>query len=118
MESFKVNAVLDGNTLEVAQAWEIDGKTGKKVVATGYDAPKRGKEAISIEQRLSVMLTDKQVQLGPPYEVQGNKLICNVYFQGMNLADHFSYYKEEAEEPPEEEEETSEEEGEEETLEE
>jgi len=109
MESFKVNAVLDGNTLEVAQAWEIDGKTGKNVVATGYDTPKKGKEAISIEQRLSVMLTDKNVELRPPYDVQGNKLFCNVYFQGMNLADYFSHYKaiageivEEEEEPVEE----------------
>ena len=103
MESFKVNAVLDGNTLEVAESWEIDGKTGKKVVATGYDAPKRGKEAISIEQRLAVMLTDKNVELRPPYEVKGSKLFCNVYFQGMNLADYFAYYKEEVQEPPEEE---------------
>jgi len=102
MQSFKVNAVLDGNTLEVTEAWEIDGKTGKKVIARGYDAPKKGKEAISMEQRLSVMLTDKNVELGPPYEVMGNKLFCNVYFQGMNLADHFSYYKNEDEQINEE----------------
>jgi len=104
MESFKVNAVIDGNTLEVTQAWEIDGQTGKRVVATGYDAPKRGSEAIGVEQRLSVMLTDKNVELGPPYEVRGGKLFCEVFFQGMNLANHFSRYKPGNEEPLEEEE--------------
>ena len=116
MESFKVNAVIDGNTLEVTQAWEIDGQTGKRVVATGYDAPKKGKEAISIEQRLAIMLTDKNVELGPPYEVRGGKLFCEVFFQGMNLANHFSRYKAMDEEPLENDEPLEEEEGEEEEM--
>jgi hypothetical protein len=94
METFKVECIIDGNTFEVSPRWKLeDGVTGNLVQAVGYDAPKSGKEAMNVEQRLSIMLQNKKVQLGTPHGVQDDKLLCDVYFNGVNLADYFSHYK-------------------------
>jgi hypothetical protein len=94
MDTFKVEGIIDGNTFEVSPRWKLeDGATGNLVHAVGYDAPKSGKEAMNVEQRLSIMLQNKKVQLGTPHGVQDDKLLCDVYFNGVNLADYFSGYK-------------------------
>ena len=112
MESFKVEAVYDGNTIEVSPKWEFEGTKGDIVVATGYDPPKKGKPGMSAEQKLSILVHNKKVELGTPQGLDGKKLVCEVFFNGMNLADYFSEYKEkrgEAEEAEEEEDEAVEE---------
>jgi hypothetical protein len=94
METFKVEGIIDGNTFEVSPRWKSeDGATGNLVQAVGYDAPKSGKEAMNVEQRLSIMLQNKKVQLGTPHGVKDDKLLCDMYFNGANLADYFSEYK-------------------------
>ena len=94
METFKVIAVRDGNTLEVSPEWEFKNETGVYVQAKGYTAPKTGKAAMSFEQRLSTLLLNKEVELKSPEDVQRNRLVCEVYYNGINLAEHFSEYRE------------------------
>ena len=101
METFRVEAVIDGNTFEVSPPWEFDGETGKLVQATGYDAPKSGKGAVAAEQKLSILMQNKNVELESPQGIEGGRLLCKVYFQGMNLADYFTAYKEHEDEPVE-----------------
>jgi hypothetical protein len=94
MESFNVEAVYDGNTIEVSPKWEFEGTKGDIVVATGYNPPKKGKPGMSAEQKLSILVHNKKVELGTPQGLDGNKLVCEVFFNGINLADYFSEYKE------------------------
>jgi endonuclease YncB( thermonuclease family) len=94
METFTVVAVIDGNTFEVSPPWEWKDETGDRVTATGYDAPRSGKQGMAAEQKLSVLIQNKKVELGTPLKIEGGRLVCEVYFQGMNLADYFSEYKE------------------------
>ena len=94
METFKVVAVRDGNTVEVAPEWEFKNETGVYVQARGYNAPKAGKAAMSFEQRLSTLLLNREIELKSPEGVQRNRLVCDVYYNGVNLAEHFSEYQE------------------------
>ena len=62
---------------------------------------------MAVEQRLSGLIQNKKVELGVPDGVQGNRLVCEVYYRGVNIADYFSAYKEEAREEQETEQEES-----------
>jgi hypothetical protein len=93
MESFNVEAVFDGNTIEVSPKWQFEGTKGDTVVATGYNPPKSGKPGMSAEQKLSILVHNKKVELGTPEGLDGKKLVCGVFFNGINLADYFPEYK-------------------------
>ena len=94
MESFTVEAVVDGNTLIISPPWKLDNETGDTIRATGYNPPKSGSEGMKAEQKLSIMVQNKQIELAEPKGVERGKLICDVYFNGINIADHFPEYKE------------------------
>ena len=94
METFAVVAVIDGNTLDVSPAWELEDRTGNRVQVTGYDAPKTGSGGMAAGQKLSVLVQNKRVELGSPRGVERGRLVCEVYFQGRNLADYFPEYRE------------------------
>ena len=96
METFTVVAVRDGNTFEVSPKWEFGDEKGNLVQAKGYTAPKSGKGAMSVEQRLSGLIQNKKVELGAPDSVQRNRLVCEVYYRGVNIAEYFSEYIEQA----------------------
>lgn len=108
MEEFKVMAVIDGNTFEVSPDWEFDGQRGNMVRAKGYEAPRYGKEAMKMEQNLSILIMNKKVALGMPDGIEKGNLVCEVYFDGRNIADYFTQYKERLEEDEEEEQEEEE----------
>jgi TATA-binding protein-associated factor Taf7 len=110
MEAFKVAAVIDGNTFEVTPKWEYEGQKGTMVHAKGYIAPRHGKEAMKLEQNISILILNKKVELGMPDGIEGDKLVCEVYFEGRNIADYFAQYKDQQEEEQQEEEQYLEEE--------
>jgi hypothetical protein len=109
METFKVTAVIDGNTFEVSPKWEYDNQKGDMVKAKGYNAPRYGKEAMKLEQNISILILNKKVELGMPDGIEDNKLVCEVYFEGRNIADYFTQYKEQQDEEEQQEEEPEEE---------
>ena len=98
METFKVVAVIDGNTFEVTPDWEFGDEKGSLVHTKGYTAPKSGKAAMTVEQKLSGLIHNKKVELGAPDGVQRNRLVCEVYYRGANLAEYFSAYQAQASE--------------------
>ena len=96
METFTVVAVRDGNTFEVSPDWEFGDERGNLVQAKGYTAPKSGKTAMAFEQRLSGLIHNKKVDLESPDGVERGRLVCDVYYQGINLSEHFSEYRQQA----------------------
>jgi len=94
MAEFKVINVIDGDTFEVSPGWRWNGKEGTYVRPTGYDAPELheyGGQAA--KEKLSKLILGKQVELGAAYKVDRGRLVCDVYFNGRNLADFFPNYK-------------------------
>jgi len=87
MGTFAVVAVIDGNTFDISPRWELQDSSGECVRATGYNAPKAGKGAMAAEQKLSIFIQNKKVELGSPRWIQEGRLVCEVYFQGRHLAD-------------------------------
>jgi len=94
LETFTVVAVIDGNTFEVSPNWEFGDETGNLVQAKGYTAPKTGRGAMAVEQKLSGLIQNKKVALGSPDGVQHNRLVCEVYYRDINIAEYFSAYQE------------------------
>ena len=98
MAIFTVVAVVDGNTFKVSPKWEFGGETGDLVQVKGYTAPKSAKVAMTVEQKLSVLIQNRKVELGSPDRVQHNRLVCEVYYRGINIAEYFSAYQEQTRE--------------------
>jgi len=102
MERFTVAAVIDGNTFDVSPQWELEDKTGDRVQATGYSAPKAGKQGMAAEQKLAILIHNKEIELAAPQGVERGRLVCEVRFRGRNLADYFPEYQEQTGELPDE----------------
>ena len=94
MTQFNVSAVIDGDTFEVTNGWEWNGKTGSRVRPTGYDAPEintaAGKQA---KQKLARLIQGEVVNLAKAHKIDRGRLVCDVYFNGKNLADYFMEYQ-------------------------
>jgi len=94
MSAFTVTAIIDGDTFEVSPQWKWNGETGTRVRPTGYDAPEMdtyGGQAA--KDKLSNLILGKTVELGNAYRIDRGRLVCDVYYQGRNLADYFSAYQ-------------------------
>ena len=94
MTQFTVSAVIDGDTFEVANGWKWNGQTGSRVRPTGYDAPEMntiaGQQA---KQKLARLILGEVVNLAKAYKIDRGRLVCDVYFNGRNLAGYFTEYQ-------------------------
>lgn len=92
--AFTVKEVFDGDTFAVSPGWVWQEQRGDRVRPTGYDAPEiteSGGQAA--KDKLSRLILGKSVELGNAYRVDRGRLVCNVLFQGKDLADYFPEYK-------------------------
>lgn len=95
MAEFKVSAVIDGDTFEVANGWKWNGQTGSRVRPTGYNAPELNTYAGQLtKQKLERLILGKRVNLAKAYRVDRGRLVCDVYLNGRNLVDYFPEYQE------------------------
>ena len=93
MAIFTVISVVDGDTFDVSPNWKWNEQTGSRVRPTGFDAPELstyGGQAA--KTKLSNLILGKQVELGSAYKIDRGRLVCDVFFQGRNLADYFPDY--------------------------
>lgn len=93
MPRFKVIAVIDGDTFDVTPNWQCNGSPGNRVRPIGYDAPELHEPGgLAAKQKLERLILGKMVSLGTAHRIDRGRLVCEVYFNGRNLADYFPEY--------------------------
>ena len=94
MAEFNVISIIDGDTFDVSPGWQWNGNSGTRIRPTGYNAPElHAYGGQAAKERLERLILGKSVELGTAYRVDRGRLVCNVYFKGKNLADHFPEYQ-------------------------
>ena len=94
MNSFFVESVIDGDTFIVKKGWTWRGQRGDRIRPTGYDAPEMHEwSGPAAKQTLTNLILGKYVEIGNAYTIDRGRLVCDVYFNGRNLADYFPAYK-------------------------
>lgn len=91
---FKVIKIVDGDTFKISPGWKWNNKKGKIIRPTGYDTPERKEPGYQeTTEKLKQLLLNNEVELKNPIKLSYNRLLCNVYFNGKNLAEYFPEYK-------------------------
>lgn len=94
MSLFKAIPIIDGDTFEVASHWNWSRETGSRVRPKGYDAPELSTFAgRAAKEKLSQLVYGRQIELRTAYKIDRGRLVCDVYFNGRNLADYFPEYQ-------------------------
>ena len=93
--AFKVVNVIDGDTFEVLPPWKWKDQSGIRVRPAGYDTPEEGQPSYQeAKNRLKALILGKEVELKNFVDIDYDRLVCDVYFNGKNLANYFPNYKE------------------------
>jgi len=89
-----VTEITDGDTFVVKPTWEWDNKKGNIVRPTGYNTPEKGQPGYqTAKEKLSRLILGKYVELKNAIKITYDRLLCDVYYNGKNLADYFSEYQ-------------------------
>lgn len=92
--TFKVTNVIDGDTFEVSPYWRWNNQSGNRVRPTGYDTPEIGQFGYeAAKEQLKRLILEQNIELRSAYRLDRGRIVCDVYFNGRNLADYFSKYK-------------------------
>lgn len=90
----KVSEVIDGDTFKISPEWKWTGQTGDTVRPLGYDAPEKGHPGYEpAKKKLENLILNKEVELRNPAKLSYQRLLCDVYFGGKNLASFFPEYQ-------------------------
>jgi len=86
MATGKAKRIIDGDTFQLTG--------GKRIRPEGYDAPEKGERGSrKAAQQLKQLIQGKTVGLSSVLAVDRGRLVCDVFFEGKNLADYFPEYK-------------------------
>lgn len=92
--AFKVIEVIDGDTFDVSPNWSWGDQEDKRVRANGYNAPEEGQPGYqAAKEKLERLILNKEVELRNPINITYGRLLCDVYYEGKNLADYFPEYQ-------------------------
>ncbi len=92
--SFKVTKVIDGDTFEVSPNWKWNNETGSVVRPNGYNTPETGEQGYqAAKDKLSGLILNKEVELVKAITFTYGRLLCDVEYNGKNLADYFPEYQ-------------------------
>lgn len=91
--TFQTIKVIDGDTFVVSPQWKWQNETGSHVRPTGYNTPEKGQLGYETSKsKLVNLILGKDVELRKAYRIDRSRLVCDVYFNGRNLADFFPEY--------------------------
>lgn len=91
---FKVIRVVDGDTFEVSPGWKWNEQTGSVVRVNGYDTPEKGESGYqTAKDKLKELIRRKEVEFKNPIRITYGRLLCDVYYNGKNIADNFPEYQ-------------------------
>ena len=92
--SFKVTTVIDGDTFKVSPNWKWNNETGSVVRANGYNTPEEGEPGYqAAKDKLRDLILNKEVELVKAIKLTYGRLLCDVEYNGTNLADYFPDYQ-------------------------
>ena len=89
MAMFDVTEIIDGNTFDVAPEWKRQRQTGKRVRIKDYDVPESwGKGGSEARINLLTLILGKKVELGSEGNIEYDRLVCDVFFNGKNIIEY------------------------------
>lgn len=94
MSTFKVTAIIDGDTFDVSPQWKWNEQTGTRVRPAGYNAPELHEPGgQTAKNNLAGLILGKEVELRTAHKVDRGRLVCEVYYRNKNLAEYFPKYQ-------------------------
>jgi len=92
--TWKVVEVIDGDTFRVSPQWKWKEESGDRIRPTGYDVPEEGQPGHDeAREKLKRIVSDKEVELKNPVDIDRGRLVCDVFVDGKNLASFFPEYQ-------------------------
>lgn len=89
-----VTRVIDGDTFEITPEWSWEGQKGNTIRPNGYDTPEINQPGYeAAKSKLQDLILDKEVELTNPITITYGRLLCDVMYDGKNLADYFPEYQ-------------------------
>jgi endonuclease YncB( thermonuclease family) len=85
----KVTNILTADTFEVFPPWRWEGQSGIKVKVAGIEVPYEGEAGYEKAMaKLKSAVEGREVELRNEKEVDYDRLVCDVYVDGKNVADY------------------------------
>ncbi len=85
----KVTNIVTADTFEVFPPWRWEGQSGIKVRVAGIVAPVEGEKGYEkAKAKLKSAVEGREVELMNETGVDYDKLVCDVYVDGKNVADY------------------------------
>ena len=90
----KVTNIVTADTFEVFPPWRWEGQSGIRVRVAGIVVPFEGEvDYEKAKAKLKSAVEGREVELRNGKEVDYDRLVCDVYVDGENVADYFPEYK-------------------------
>lgn len=95
---WKVEKIIDGNSIEVSPGWKLKDKSGNRIRINGYKLemdlmPAEFAQSLA-KDRLKTLIDGKEVQLNMEVEVNDSgELVCSVYLDGIDISKYFLEFR-------------------------
>ena len=94
MAAFKVESIIDGDTIRVSPKWNFNNKKGDIVKVLGYTTPTEIHQSYATS-KLKKLLSGQSIDLKNPrqFTADSDALLCSVFLNGVDIATYFPEFK-------------------------